>query len=83
VSAPQLVLRRLTFELTPTAKAGGVSRDGDDSTAGAGPAYDACRSGSGVERVVRHQCALGADPESCRRLTLDDLCRANRVSSGQ
>ena len=43
----------LTFELTPRAEAGGVSRTGDDSTTGARPAYDACRSESGVERVVR------------------------------
>ncbi len=46
-------LRGLTFELTPRAEAGAVSRGGDDSTAGAGPAYSACRSESGVERVVR------------------------------
>ncbi len=45
--------RRLTFELTPTTEAGAVSRDGDDGTAGAGPAYSACRSGSAVERGVR------------------------------
>jgi hypothetical protein len=36
----------LTFELTPTVEAGGA-------TAGADRAYDACRSGSGVERGVR------------------------------
>jgi len=53
-------LRRLTFELTPTAEAGGVSPDCDDSTFGAGRAYDACRSGSGVERVVRPHRALQA-----------------------
>ena len=47
----------LTFELTPTAEAGGVSRAGDDSTTGAGPAYDACRSRSGVERGVRRHSA--------------------------
>ena len=45
--------RGLTFELTPRAEAGGVSRDCDDSTTGAGPAYAACCSESGVERVVR------------------------------
>ena len=50
----------LTFELTPTAEAGGVSRDCDDSTTGAGPAYDACRSGSGVERGVRRHPRAGA-----------------------
>jgi hypothetical protein len=43
----------LTFELTPTAEAGAVSPVCDDATAGAGRAYDACRSGSGVEREVR------------------------------
>ncbi len=48
-------LRGLTFELTPRAEAGGVSRDCDDSTTGAGPAYDACRSTSGVERGVRRR----------------------------
>ena len=47
----------LTFELTPTVEAGSVSRVGDDSTAGAGPAYAACRSGSGVERGVRQHPA--------------------------
>ena len=50
-------LRGLTFELTPTAEAGSVSRDCDDSTTGAGPAYAACRSGSGVERGVRPRSA--------------------------
>ena len=43
----------LTFELTARAEAGGVSPDCDDSTTGAGRAYDACRSESGVERGVR------------------------------
>ena len=43
----------LTFELTPTAEAGAVRPGGDDSTAGADRPYSACRSGSGVERVVR------------------------------
>jgi hypothetical protein len=43
----------LTFELTPTVEAGGVSPVRDDATAGADRAYDACRSGSGVERGVR------------------------------
>ena len=52
-SGPEARSQRITFELTPTAEAGAVSRDGDDSTTGAGPAYSACRSGSGVERVVR------------------------------
>ena len=47
----------LTFELTPRAEAGTVSRDGDDGSAGAGPAYSACRSESGGERVVRSHCA--------------------------
>ena len=46
--------RRLTFELTPRAEAGGVSPVRDDATRAADRAYDACRSESGVERVVRH-----------------------------
>ena len=58
-------LRGLTFELTPTAEAGAVSRDGDDSTAGAGPAYSACRSGSGVERVVRHRRGQPNEKDDC------------------
>jgi len=50
--------RCLTFELTPRAEAGTVSRDGDDGSAGAGPAYSACRSESGVERgVLRHRAS--------------------------
>jgi hypothetical protein len=49
------VLRGLTFELTPTAEAGGVSPVRDDATPAADRAYDACRSGSGVERGVRPQ----------------------------
>ena len=44
--------RGLTFELTPTAEAGTVSRAGDDSTFGAGPAYGACRSGSGLSELL-------------------------------
>jgi hypothetical protein len=55
-------LCRLTFELTPTAEVGAVSRDGDDSTTGAGPAYSACRSGSGVERGVRRHLGRRAYP---------------------
>ena len=43
----------LTFELTPTAEAGGVSPVTDDATNGGRRAYDACRSGSGTERGVR------------------------------
>jgi hypothetical protein len=43
----------LTFELTPTAEAGGVSPVTDDATDGGRRAYDACRSGSGAERGVR------------------------------
>lgn len=46
-----------TFELTPTAQAGGVSPVRDDATPAADRAYVACRSGSGVERVVRHHLA--------------------------
>jgi len=46
----------LTFELTPTAEAGGVRPGCDDATSGAARPYDACRSGSGVERgVLRHR----------------------------
>ena len=51
--ASEVVVCGLTLELTPTAEADGVSPDGDDSTTGAGRAYDGCRSGSGVERLVR------------------------------
>jgi len=47
----------LTFELTPRAEAGGVSPGRDDSTTGADWAYTACRSESGVERVVRPHAA--------------------------
>jgi len=47
------LLRGLTFELTPTAEASLVRPGGDDGTAGAARPYKACRSGSGVERVVR------------------------------
>ncbi len=47
------VLRRLTFELTPTAETGVVSPVCDDATAGTDRAYNACRSGSGAERGVR------------------------------
>jgi len=46
----------LTFELTPRAEAGLVSPGCDDSTTGADRAYKACRSESGVERVVRPHC---------------------------
>ena len=49
--------RGLTFELTPRAEASGVSLVRDDSTTGADQAYAACRSESGVERVVRRHCA--------------------------
>ncbi len=53
----ELLLRGLTFELTPTAEAGGVSPVTDDATNGGRRAYAACRSGSGVERGVRrHRC---------------------------
>ena len=44
---------RLTFEFTRAAEAGVVSPVGDDATAGTRRAYNACRSGSGVQRVVR------------------------------
>ena len=48
----------LTFELTPTAEAGGVSPVTDDATDGGRRAYDACRSGSGAERGVRRHYEL-------------------------
>ncbi len=54
-------LRCLTFELTPTAEAGGVSPVRDDATPAADRAYGACRSGSGVERGVRHHRGRGTD----------------------
>ena len=43
----------LTFEFTRAAEAGVVSPACDDATAGTRRAYNACRSGSGVQRVVR------------------------------
>jgi len=43
----------LTLELTPTAEADGVSLVRDDAPSAADQAYDGCRSGSGVERLVR------------------------------
>ena len=43
----------LTFEFTRAAEAGVVSPVCDDATAGTHRAYTACRSGSGVQRVVR------------------------------
>jgi hypothetical protein len=47
----------LTFEFTRPAEAGAVSPVCDDATAGTRRAYSACRSGSGVQRVVRpHSC---------------------------
>jgi hypothetical protein len=49
----------LTFELTPTAEAGGVSPVTDDATNGGRRAYDACRSGSGAERGVRPHLRCG------------------------
>ena len=52
-------LRGLTFELTPTAEAGGVSPVTDDATNDGRWAYDACRSGSGAERGVRQHTTPG------------------------
>jgi hypothetical protein len=46
-TAKSVALCCLTFELTPTAEAGGVSPVTDDDTNGGRRAYDACRSGSG------------------------------------
>ncbi len=43
----------LTFEFTRPAEAGVVSPVYDDATAGTHRAYNACRSGSGVQRGVR------------------------------
>ncbi len=45
--------RGLTFEFTRAAEAGVVSPACDDATAGPRRAYNACRSGSGVQRGVR------------------------------
>ena len=50
-------MRGLTFEFTRPAEAGGVSPVWDDATAGTHRAYTDCRSGSGVQRGVRHQRA--------------------------
>ena len=52
-SEPKARSQRITFELTPRAEAGAVSRGRDDGTSSADPAYSACRSESGVERGVR------------------------------
>ena len=46
-------VRGLTFEFTRPAEAGVVSPACDDPTAGTRRAYNACRSGSGVQRGVR------------------------------
>ena len=73
-------LRGLTFELTPTAEAGGVSRDCDDSTTGAGPAYTACRSGSGVERGVRPRRQCAADCAAAQQRCLAGLKLAHCFS---
>ncbi len=62
-------MRRLTFELTPTAEAGAVSPVCDDATADADRAYSACRSGSGVELGVRPHRALTADCGSPKALS--------------
>jgi hypothetical protein len=59
-------LRGLTFELTPTAEAGGVSPVTDDATNGGRRAYDACRSGSGAERGVMPHTAR-AEEVGCFR----------------
>jgi len=59
-------LRRLTFELTPRAEAGGVSPVRDDATPAADWAYDACRSESGVERVVRPHHARADLAYTCK-----------------
>jgi hypothetical protein len=50
--------RGLTFEFTRPAEAGGVGPVRDDATAGTHRAYTACRSGSGVQRVVRPHSPL-------------------------
>ena len=54
-------MRGLTFEFTRPAEAGVVSLACDDATAGTRWAYNACRSGSGVQRVVRRHLVLPAD----------------------
>ena len=76
-------MRGLTFELTPRAEAGGVSPDCDDSTTGAGRAYAACRSESGVERgVLRHRAAAAVTlycAETAKMALGLLLAMANRV----
>ena len=73
----------LTFELTPRAEAGGVSLVRDDSTTGAGRAYAACRSESGVERgVLRHRAAAAVTlycAETAKMALGLLLAMANRV----
>ena len=48
----------LTFEFTRPAEVGVVSPACDHATAGTRRAYNACRSGSGVQRVVRHHATV-------------------------
>jgi hypothetical protein len=43
-----VLLRRLTFEVTPTVEAGAVRPGCDDGTSGAARPYSACRSGSAL-----------------------------------
>ena len=52
----------LTFEFTRAAEAGVVSPVCDDATAGTHRAYNACRSGSGVQRGVRPQRDSACEP---------------------
>jgi hypothetical protein len=63
--------RGLTFEFTRPAEAGGVSPVCDDATAGTHRAYTACRSGSGVQRVVRRHASC-AKPAG--ELAVESVC---------
>ena len=66
----------LTFEFTRPAGAGGVSPVCDDATAGTDRAYAACRSGSGVQRGVRHQRDLARCAWTSNRTALGRFRRS-------
>jgi hypothetical protein len=55
----------ITFELTPTTEAGGVSLVRDDALSAADQAYAACRSGSAVERGVMQHLGGGRWARLC------------------
>ena len=67
MSAPQLVLRRLTFELTPTVEADAGWPRKDSFYHGLERPGGGCRSGSGVERVVRPHSAAADASVFCLR----------------